>query len=138
MKLAKHDGPPHHPDCPDGKDCKHASEDYCRQAKLEADHKASCKFGAGCNCFSSNRGVAVNFLQPRGKSTENVKVHQQYVVTEADLRWRAAIEAEKIAEEAAAAQKAKDSAALIEAAKIIVAARQAAAKSNAEPLTKGA
>ena len=82
--------------------------------------------------------MAVNFLQPRGKSTENVKVHQQYVVTEADLRWRAAIEAEKIAEEAAAAQKAKDSAALIEAAKIIVAARQAAAKSNAEPLTKGA
>jgi hypothetical protein len=48
--------------CPSGLNCKHRSPDYCRQAKLEADHKAGCP---NCACFHPARGIPAVFRGDR-------------------------------------------------------------------------
>lgn len=40
--------------CPDKHNCKHRGADYCKQARLEADHKAGCP---NCTCFHPGRGI---------------------------------------------------------------------------------
>lgn len=44
--------------CPDKHNCNHKGADYCKQARLEADHKAGCP---GCTCFHPARGIPSPF-----------------------------------------------------------------------------
>jgi hypothetical protein len=43
--------------CPLKDRCNHRSADYCKQAKLEADHRRNCAKGHRCDCFHPSRGI---------------------------------------------------------------------------------
>jgi hypothetical protein len=47
--------------CPMKDKCNHRSEDYCKQAKLEADHRRNCIKGYKCDCFHPARGIPQTF-----------------------------------------------------------------------------
>jgi hypothetical protein len=50
--------------CPLKDACNHRSADYCKQAKLEADHRRNCIKDHRCDCFHPARGIPQPF---RGK-----------------------------------------------------------------------
>jgi hypothetical protein len=52
-----------HESCPDGVRCNHRSADYCKQARLVADHKQNCVKQI-CDCFSPTRGIPSAFRFP--------------------------------------------------------------------------
>lgn len=43
--------------CPLKDACNHQSAEYCKQAKLEADHRRDCPKGPLCDCFHPARGI---------------------------------------------------------------------------------
>jgi hypothetical protein len=47
--------------CPMKHLCNHRSADYCKQAKLEADHRRDCIKGNKCDCFHPARGIPSGF-----------------------------------------------------------------------------
>lgn len=47
--------------CPKKLNCNHYSVEHCKQAKLEADHRAACPKGEYCDCFHPGRGIPQPF-----------------------------------------------------------------------------
>lgn len=54
-----------HEFCPMKDKCNHKGADYCKQAKLEADHKLECSMGNACDCFHASRGIPSVFRSKR-------------------------------------------------------------------------